>query len=120
MRKLIMMAALCSCITTLATAQEEVKDKPDVKQRAERQTDMMSRNLNLTEEQKAKVAEINMATAKEIREKGSNNKEQRMAAMAKRDECLKTILTADQLGKYEEMQARRAQIMKQRQEGVNK
>ena len=118
MKKLMIMAALCGCIATAATAQEATKGKPEPKQRAERQTEMMSKNLNLTEEQKAKVAEINLSTAQEIREKGRDNKEQRTAVMVKRDERLKAILTPDQLGKYEEMQTRRAEMMKQRKEAM--
>lgn len=77
-------------------------------ERAERQTDVMTERLGLTEEQVAKVKELNLAFAEKMqanREKaGEDRQAARDAMLATRDEhveALKNVLTEEQFEKWE-------------------
>lgn len=120
MKKLILMAVLCCGVMGTALAQDEMKAKRDPAVRADAQTEMMSKRLELTEEQKVKVKEINISTTQEMQAHGRESQEVRMAILQKRDERMKGILSEEQYKKYIGAREERMQKMQQRHHEMKK
>lgn len=101
---------LIACLMgTIATAQAQTKSErggtPD--ERADKLTARMAENLDLTDEQRATVAEINLKYANEIASFREETREQREEARAtvkeirqNQEATLKEILTENQVQKY--------------------
>jgi Spy/CpxP family protein refolding chaperone len=96
--------------TTVVSAQETAKKTPQ--QRADQHTERMTKTLGLTDEQRAKVAELNLGVAQKnevVRNDANMTKEQKQAALKGnhqgRKDQLKNILTAEQFQKFEEHEA---------------
>lgn len=62
--KLVALAIVFTGTTCVSLAQDQEKKTPE--QRAEKHTEMLSKKLDLSADQKTKVAEINQHTAKEV------------------------------------------------------
>jgi len=78
--------------------------------RANRQTEAMVKQLDLTAEQGAKVKEINLSYAKKMAEAEVNTETRRgkMRELSNaRETELQAVLTADQLNKWQEIQKKR-------------
>lgn len=93
-----------------ATAQEQTKKTPE--QRAEMHTTRMTKALELTEEQRSKVAELNLGVAMKneaVRNSTTMTKEQKQEAVQGNHEGrkaqLKMILSEEQYKKFEEHDA---------------
>lgn len=96
---------------TSVSAQE--KSKKSAQERAELHTERMSKALNLTSDQRAKVAELNLGIAMKndaIRNNTEMSKELKMESIKANNEArktyIKTILTEEQLIKFEEHEAK--------------
>lgn len=107
---LLVGVALIAGMTT-ATAQEKSKKTP--LERAELHTERMTKALDLTSDQRAKVAELNLGIAMKndaIRNNAEMSKELKMESIKANNEARKTniksILTVEQLKKFEEHEAK--------------
>ena len=77
-------------------------------ERAQRQTEMLSQKLSLTEEQRNKIYEVNMKTAKQMQKfrEAHDTANVRMIRTAS-DGAYQKILTAEQYQQYEELKKQR-------------
>lgn len=117
MKRLILTAILLMSIGTMAFAQEDApRERKSPEEMAKMASEMMSKRLSLTEDQKSKIYEINLESfkiAKENREKGEKgDRSAMMASMKERDSQIKAVLNESQLKVYEEMKAERQEHMK--------
>lgn len=94
-------------VTTTVSAQEKTKKSPQ--ERAEMHTERMTKALDLTSNQRAKVAELNLGIAMKndaIRNNTEMSKELKMESIKGNNDArksyLKSILTEEQLKKFEE------------------
>ena len=76
------------------------KTKFTTEQRAERQTERMTKTLSLTDEQKKSMYEANLAVAKKTETQRDHNKEAWKAMREEREAQYKSILTAEQYQQY--------------------
>lgn len=123
MKRLMIALALFLGVQAVSNAQE-VHDRKGQhrnmtpEQRAEKQTERMQQDLQLTDAQKKAVYELNLQSAKEMKaartEGAEANKEKFKAMHEQRDARLNAILSADQLKKYETIKAERKNKMKER------
>ena len=102
-----MITCLMSCLAT-AQAQSNSERGGTPGERADKLTAKMAENLDLTEEQRTAVAEINLKYANEAADFREETREQREAARAtmkeirqNQEEALKEVLTEAQVLKYE-------------------
>lgn len=110
---------------TSVSAQE--KQKKTAAERAELHTTRMTKVLELTDNQRAKVAELNLGVAMKneaIRNDTTMTRVQKQEAlkgnMEGRKTMLKTILTEEQFKKYEENEAAMIERKKARKEEMKK
>ncbi len=96
--------------------------KPTVEQVAQHRTDMMKKNLNLSDAQAKKIYDLNLKRAKEIeknRTAAAADKQTRMDAMksarAAEDAQMKSILTPEQYATWQQNLQKAAQ----RRDGMN-
>lgn len=123
MKKLMMM--LFAATFTFATAQaqdgrKEMKHK-NPEEKAQMMTDRMQKNLNLTDDQVARVNEIHLETAKKMADvkarKGDDReamKTDMKAIKEVKSQRIKEVLTAEQYQKHQELQKERAENRKER------
>jgi periplasmic protein CpxP/Spy len=86
-------------------------------QRAERQTTMMQKNMNLTTDQTAKVKDINAKYASknaDLMQAGGDQSQARQKMMMDKEAEMKGVLTADQFAQYQKMEQAMMQRMKGR------
>ena len=121
--KLTLALILCLALylPTMGQGQGRGMRNMDPEQMAERQTNMMKEQLELTAEQLPKIEELNLKYAKkmgEVREEVGEDREAMrekiMPLMQEKDTELKKILTAEQWAKFEE---ERKERMKNRGSG---
>jgi Spy/CpxP family protein refolding chaperone len=122
MKKLMMMAALVLGVYAGAEAQEVKKDRSSFKdmtpeQRAEKHAAHLQEALQLTDDQKKALYELNLVSGKEMKASRGQNKEEAQALRKNKEERMKAILSADQFAKYQAMKAERMQKMKERRTG---
>lgn len=87
-------------------AQQERKEMPNPEERAKRMTDRMATELQLTDEQKEKVMEINLENAKKRQaeiEKEMAERKARMEEMKAQNEKIMSVLTEEQRQKWEQI-----------------
>jgi len=85
--------------------------------RATKQAQRMTETLQLNADQKQKVYDLSLETAKQMQELRSSGDHDAMKDVKeKNDTKMKGILTADQYTKYQEMRAERMQKMQERQQ----
>lgn len=108
--KVLLIGILFLGISTSVSAQEKLKKTPQ--ERATAHTDHMTKSLVLSNEQRAKVAELNLGIAQKNEAVRSNTvmtKEQKQEALKGnlegRKQQLQLILTPEQMKKFEEHQA---------------
>ncbi|PWU14895.1 MAG: hypothetical protein C5B50_16325 [Verrucomicrobia bacterium] len=101
----VVLGGLLAC-ATVATAQDAGKDAKKGKMSAEQRLERMSKELNLTDEQKPKVKKAMEDMDKTMKEaRDLDQSERREKVTAARDDMrkkMKEILTADQFTKWEE------------------
>lgn len=107
MKKLVLLLTIALFTTTGLVAQQRQRATPE--ERAKRQTEILTKELGLTDDQKAKVYEINLKFAQPKGEPGKNvDREAMRAEFQKNNEertaALKAILTEDQQKKLDEHQ----------------
>ena len=87
-------------------------------ERAQRQTEMLSQKLNLTEAQKTKIYDVNIKTAKQMQKfREARDTANAKAIRVASDAAYKNILTAEQYAQYEELKQQR---MKRREGWKNR
>jgi hypothetical protein len=113
MKKIILTLGLMAFIGLSAMAQQRGGERPSPEQRATKMTEKMAEELSLSADQKKQILEINLERAKKMdqdRAERMNETEARKAEMDARreemkrqDEKIKSVLTEEQLGKWEEI-----------------
>ena len=109
--KTIFMKNLLKCAIALlllvsssaAFAQQQTMQQRTPEERAQRQTQMMQKNLALTDDQTQKVHDIILKHARGVdnaRNSGGDMRSQMQGLNANKDEALKGVLTGDQYQKY--------------------
>lgn len=96
--------ALCLAAGTGAFAQNpknqsKVAERPTVEQMAQRQTERMTKELGLNEQQAKEVYDINLAQVKQMQAQ----REQMRAARNAQAEKMKSILTTEQFVKWSQL-----------------
>ena len=120
MKKIVLMLALVTGIGYAATAQEAQKTRTKVtpEQRAERQAERMKEALQLTEDQKKAIYELNLQSANKIKaykkDQRDANKDQFKKMRDEREAKMKSILTPEQYEKHQAMKAERMKKMNER------
>lgn len=87
--------------------------KPDPQQ----VTEHMSQKLNLNEDQKNKVLEINQRYQKQMEENKQKDRQEMHQLHQKRSEEIKAVLTPEQQAEYEKMQKKAAKKLRKVQRG---
>lgn len=114
MKKLTIALMLVLMAGAAAFAQEaKTKERPTPEERAQKQTEMMAKQLELSEAQKAEILAINLENAKkreaEMEAKRAEMDARRAEMSARReemkaqDEAIKKVLTEEQRAKWEEL-----------------
>lgn len=110
--KLAALAIVFTGTTCVSFAQEHEKKTPE--QRAEKRTEMLNKKLDLSADQKTKVAEINQHAAKEVETIKNNStlsKEDKKAQLKQLRETkkqeLRSVLNSDQQQKFDKIKEKR-------------
>lgn len=109
--------SLCVLFAAAATAQDTAHtrpERPDPTERAARQTERLTKALDLTPEQAERVKAVNLAFAEQMEsaradrdaERNAHREEMR-AANAQRQEAMEAILNPEQRAKLEALHAER-------------
>ena len=114
---------LVSLFTVTVSAQRpDRKSRMTAEERASKQTEMMTKHLDLTVEQQAKVKEINLQHSQQManqqeqaRENRRQGSEKMKSQMETRDAELKQVLTPEQ---YEKWQEKRKETRPTREKGT--
>lgn len=119
--KLLPVSVLVLLFATSLNAQTEpapaARPKPDKAKMAERyqkNADELAKELNLSEEQKAKFKQIDEDFAAKAKAARSSNKEEMTQLRAERVEAQKTVLTPEQAAKYDEIRAKKKAEMEEK------
>ena len=130
MNKIMMTLAFTAMMGGSLMAQNTMQKQGDPAERSEQLTDMMTKRLKLSDAQIPKVKEINDRFAKEMMAVRNERKDARAAGQAtkgdaqakakdldmKRDGELKAVLTPEQMGEWEKMEAEmKARMQEKRQ-----
>jgi Spy/CpxP family protein refolding chaperone len=107
MKKLTIAMLLVFMTGITAFAQNtKTKERPTPEERAQKQTEMMAKQLELTEAQKIEILAINMENAKKREVEMEARKaemEARRVEMKAQDEAIKQVLTEEQRTKWVEL-----------------
>ncbi|NVK48327.1 MAG: DUF4890 domain-containing protein [Cyclobacteriaceae bacterium] len=111
MKKILFSAGLVFLLSIGAFAQQRgQRQMPDPETRAKMMTDRMAEQLELSEEQKAKILAINLENAKKRQAEAEARKteaEARRAQAKAQEEEIRAILTEEQRQKWEELKEAR-------------
>lgn len=110
MKKWMIGAALLVLTSLSVVAQQEKRELPNPEERAKKMTERMASELELSEEQKAKVLAINLENAQKRQaqmEKEMAERQARMEEMKVQEEKIKEVLTEEQRKKWEEIKLER-------------
>ena len=120
-------AAAHAQTTPAAAAAQTPLDRPAMRspeQQSQNQTQRLTKALNLSTDQEAKVQQLMLAQRQEvqtaIQSAGGDRKAMGQAMRAGRDKFegqLKTVLTPDQYTKYQQLMAQRRDQMRERRQG---
>ncbi len=119
MKKWIVMITLIAGLGSVLQAQERNRREIDPEKAAERMTERMTKELDLTPEQAQAVKPINLefvTKAKEIRnsEAGKEDKKAQLEALRKENETkMASVLTPEQMEKYREMIEKQKEKMRE-------
>ena len=103
-------AALVVFTSLNVAAQQEKRELPNPEERAKKMTERMATELELSEDQKAKVLAINLENAQKRQaqmEKEMAERQARMEEMKVQEEKIKEVLTEEQRKKWEEIKLER-------------
>ena len=110
--------------TDAQTAPLNSRVMPSPEQQAQNQAQRLAKELNLTPDQQTKVQELMAAQRQEtqaaIQNAGGDRRAMGQAMRAGRDKFsgqLKTVLTADQFTKYQQIMTQRREQMRERRQG---
>ncbi|MEN2280830.1 DUF4890 domain-containing protein [Algoriphagus sp. SE2] len=107
MKKLTIAMLLVFLAGITAFAQEtRKKERPSPEERAQKQTEMMAKQLELSETQKAEILAINLENAKKREaemEARKSEMDSRREQMKEQDEAIKKVLTEEQRAKWVEL-----------------
>ena len=99
---------LCMLIVIFASAQQQ-RQRMSAQERAQRETEMMKKELNPTKEQLKQIDSINLVYAKKMDELMTTGDRERsreafQTNAQEKDKALKTILTNEQYVKFKEIE----------------
>ena len=119
MKKMLILLAAFTLTAGAASAQTPAaqpapvraqKAKKSPEQRAEARTTQLSKSLNLSPDQTAKVRQLALAQTQEmqaIRAKNAANRQEAKALRARHDDQLKAVLTTEQYAQYDQQRTER-------------
>ena len=119
MKKMLILLAAFTLTASAASAQTPAaqpapvraqKAKKSPEQRAEARTTQLSKSLNLSPDQTAKVRQLALAQTQEmqaIRAKNAANRQEAKALRARHDDQLKAVLTTEQYAQYDQQRTER-------------
>lgn len=109
---LLLMTLFMVCSMMMAQGQRGNRNM-DPKQRAQEMTDQMTKDYSLTDDQKGKVATLNLEMTQKMSENTDGDRDARRASMqAAREDYnkkLKEVLTEEQYKKYTKAESERQQ-----------
>jgi Spy/CpxP family protein refolding chaperone len=122
MKKNLFVVIICALfIPILATAQQGQARGRSAEERAKKQTEQMTKQLNLNETQQAQVAAINLKYAQKVDDMRGTGREQqaeRREALKQMDEQkeqeLQGVLTAEQFAQFKQAKDERRAKMQER------
>lgn len=98
-------AAIAQDQEQLSAQQMHNRQRRTPEQRARMLTDRMDKKLNLTEDQKKSVYDINLNTAQKMNDAMQNHDREAMRSIKQeRDDAMQKVLTADQYQQYQQME----------------
>lgn len=106
MKKWIIGAALLVFTSLSVAAQQEKRERPSPEERAQKMTEKMAEELELSEAQKAQILALNLDQAKKRQaqmDKEMAERKVRSEEMKAHQEEIKEVLTAEQRTKWEEI-----------------
>jgi Spy/CpxP family protein refolding chaperone len=104
-KKSIVLVLVCLFTLTVSAQRADRNSRMTSEDRASRQTEVMTKHLELTEEQQAKIKEINLRHSQQEavnRDEQGNRGEGRRAQMEARDAEYQQVLTPEQFEKWQE------------------
>jgi septum formation inhibitor MinC len=99
-KKTIALLIVIITFTTIAFAQKESQEKLSMEERVEKQVERMEKSLNLSQEQRQKLYDIQLNTMKENAILNEKRKAQRLAREKIRNQKMKEIFSEEQFEKY--------------------
>ncbi|WP_430815620.1 hypothetical protein [Carboxylicivirga sp. RSCT41] len=121
--KLVIVSLLILSLTA-CNLNGQQRRMPSAKEMSERQTEMMVKNLDLTDQQQKTVSEINFKYAEKfqnLREEAKGDREKmrtlRNDLVNNKDEELKDVLSSVQFEKYKKLEEERAKEMRNGRRG---
>lgn len=114
MKRIVIAILLLAGLNGVALAQDQeqstapqtgMRQMRSPEQRAQMLTDRMDKKLNLTDDQKKSVYDINLNTAQKINDAMQNHDRGAMRSIKQeRDNTMQKVLTADQYQQYQQME----------------
>lgn len=114
MKRIVIAILLLAGINSAAFAQDQeqvaapqmgTRQMRSPEQRAQMLTDRLDKKLNLSEDQKKSVYDINLNTAQKMNDAMQNHDRGAMRSIKQeRDDAMQKVLTADQYKQYQEME----------------
>ncbi|MDR0230746.1 MAG: DUF4890 domain-containing protein [Dysgonamonadaceae bacterium] len=108
-RKSLVLVLVFVFVINVSAQNPNRKSRMTAEERAAKRTEMMTKQLDLTEDQQAKIKEINLKHFQErpnhqrqVREERRQNRENMRSQMTARDAELKEVLTPEQYEKWQE------------------
>lgn len=106
MKKLMIITMLLSFGFIAHAQQTSKREMPSPQQRAEKMTERIAEKLELTEDQKLQIYEINLKNAEKRQEEMVQRRagqEERRTEMKKQQDDIKAVLSPEQIAKWEEV-----------------
>ena len=117
-RKSLVLVLVSVFVINVSAQNPNRKSRMTEEDRAAKRTEMMTKQLDLTADQQAKIKEINLRHSqqttnqqRQVREERRQNRENMKSKMAARDAEIKQVLTPEQ---YEKWQEKKQEMRKNR------
>jgi len=120
-RKSLVLVLVSVFVINVSAQNPNRNSRMTAEERAAKRTEMMTKQLDLTEDQQAKIKEINLKHFQErpnhqrqVREERRQNRENMRSQMTARDAELKEVLTPEQYEKWQEkkQETRKDQVIR--------
>jgi protein CpxP len=106
MKKWMIGVAVLAITSLQVEAQQQKRQHPNPEERAKQSTEKMAAELGLNDAQKAQILELNLDQAKKRQaemERMAAERKEKMEAMKAHQEKIKSVLTEEQLAKWDDI-----------------